>query len=58
MIERLWKAGGWLGIVATLLLSLLPPTLNEGSSQIDKFAHLAGYAVLMVWWAQLITRQR
>jgi len=55
---RLWRVGGWLGIAITLALSLGPPTVGEDESQLDKLAHLAGYALLMFWWAQLITRQR
>jgi VanZ family protein len=57
-LTRLWLVGGWLGIILTLLLSLMPPLLDEGSGQTDKIVHLSGYAVLMFWWAQLITRQR
>ena len=55
---RLWRAGGWLGVALTLAFSLGPPTVGEDESQLDKLAHLAGYAVLMFWWAQLVTRRR
>jgi VanZ family protein len=55
---RLWRVGGWLGVALTLVASLMPPTLGDDSSQIDKIAHLLGYALLTFWWAQLITRQR
>jgi VanZ family protein len=58
MIERLWRAGGWLGVVLTLLVSLMPPTLETSGGHADKIVHLAGYAVLMFWWAQLVTRRR
>ena len=57
-LTRLWLVGGWLGILVTLVLSLTPPLLDEGSGHTDKIVHLGGYAVLMFWWAQLITRQR
>ena len=57
MIERLWKVLGWLGVAAALVLSLTPPLLNE-SGHTDKIVHLAGYAVLMFWWAQLIVERR
>jgi VanZ family protein len=57
MIERLWRAAGWLGVVAALVLSLAHPVLNEGGHR-DKVMHLAGYAVLMFWWAQLVPRGR
>ncbi len=55
---RLWRVGGWLGVALTLVFSLGPPPLDEGISQADKLAHLAGYALLMFWWAQLVTERR
>ncbi|ODU32712.1 VanZ family protein [Thiobacillus sp. 65-1402] len=58
MIERLWKLGGWLGIVVTLVVSLSPPMLGESGSHADKIVHFAGYAVLMFWWAQLVVERR
>ncbi len=58
MIKRLWKLGGWLGVALTLAFSLGPPALDEGSGNADKIAHLAGYAVLMFWWAQLVLERR
>ncbi len=56
--EHLWLTGGWLGVVVTLVLSLLPPTLGNDTSHLDKIVHLLGYALLMFWWAQLLTHQR
>ena len=58
MIHRLWRAGGWLGIGVTLVVSLMPPALGNDDSHTDKVAHLFGYALLMFWWAQLVTRRR
>jgi VanZ family protein len=58
VIERLWHAGGWIGVVLTLALSLMPPALEVSSGDSDKIMHLAGYALLTFWWAQLVTRQR
>lgn len=55
---RLWRIGGWLGVAATLVLSLGPPALDDGRVHADKLAHLAGYAVLMAWWAQLVVARR
>ena len=57
MWARLWLVGGWLGVVVTLVVSLTPPMLSEAGNS-DKFVHLAGYAVLMFWWAQLIVARR
>ena len=57
MITRIWQGIGWLGVVAALVLSLTHPVVEESGHR-DKVMHLAGYAVLMFWWAQLVTRQR
>jgi len=58
VIERLWRAGGWLGVAITLVVSLMPPPLNDSGGHADKLVHLMGYAVLMLWWAQLVIQQR
>jgi VanZ family protein len=58
MIERLWWMAGWLGVAITLAVSLMPPALDTSGSHVDKLVHLAGYAVLTFWWAQLVIRRR
>lgn len=58
MIVRVWKGCGWLGVALTLVFSLGPTALDESSGHTDKIMHLAGYAVLMFWWAQLVVHQR
>lgn len=58
MIEHTWRVLGWLGIVLTLVVSLMPPALDSSGGHADKIVHLAGYAVLTFWWAQLVIRQR
>ena len=58
MIERLWWAAGWFGVALTLVVSLTPPALDTSGSHADKLVHLAGYALLMFWWAQLVVRER
>ena len=58
MIKRGWRAAGWLGVILTLALSLMPPALDVSGGHSDKIVHLAGYALLTFWWAQLVTRQR
>ncbi len=55
---RLWRIGGWLGVLLTLVISLMPPALDDSSGHTDKFVHLAGYALLMFWWAQLVGERR
>ena len=55
---RFWLACGWAGVAVTLALSLMPPTLGNDESQLDKLVHLFGYTVLMYWWAQVVIYQR
>jgi VanZ family protein len=57
-LRNLWLAVGWLGVGLTIYLSLTPspPTLDV--EQGDKFQHLFGYALLMVWFAQLALEPR
>ena len=57
MIARLWRGVGWLGVAAALVLSLIPPVINE-AGHTDKIVHLSGYAVLMFWWAQIVVQRR
>lgn len=54
--RRLWLLCGWTMVGVVILFSLIPspPTLDV--SQGDKLQHLAGYAVLMVWFAQVYRR--
>ena len=58
MIEQTWRVLGWLGIALTLVVSLMPPALDSSGGHADKIVHLAGYAVLTFWWAQLVIRNR
>lgn len=58
MIRRTWQLLGWAGVAFTLVVSLGPPALDEGSGHADKLVHLGGYSVLMFWWAQLVVSRR
>jgi VanZ family protein len=58
MIRRAWLFIGWLGVVLALAFSLGPSLLDKDSGQADKLVHLASYATLMFWWAQLVVRRR
>jgi VanZ family protein len=57
VIERLWRAAGWLGVAITLAVSLTPPALPTPNHS-DKLVHLAGYALVMFWWAQIVVERR
>ena len=52
-MRTLWTSVGWFGVVAALVLSLGPATPQGPGHHTDKLMHLAGYATLMFWWAQL-----
>ena len=53
MMRSLWLGVGWLGVVAALVMSLGPAAPQGSVAHADKLVHLAGYATLMFWWAQL-----
>lgn len=50
---QLWRAGGWLIIVAIIFLSLTPRPIEANIPEGDKLQHMLGYGVLMAWWSQL-----
>ncbi len=58
LLRQGWWAVGWLGVGATIYLSLMhnPPTLGVDDG--DKLQHVAAYAVLMLWFAQLTVLRR
>lgn len=58
MITQLWKALGWFGVIAALVLSLIPPSYLHEPPHMDKVVHLTGYAVMMFWWAQILVHRR
>jgi VanZ family protein len=55
---QLWRVAGWLGVALTLVVSLTPPALDTSGGHADKLVHLTGYAVLTLWWAQLVVERR
>ena len=59
MMRSLWLLTGWLGVVAAFVFSLNPATAHAPLIQHgDKLTHLASYATLMFWWAQLYIAPR
>jgi VanZ family protein len=52
-LRSLWLAVGWLGVGLTIYFSLTPSPPMLDIELGDKLEHLAGYALLMVWFAQL-----
>ncbi len=51
--DPLWRVIGWGLIAAVVWLSLTPTPLEVPVEQGDKLGHLAGYALLMFWFAQI-----
>lgn len=50
----LWRAVGWSGVLAVAVFSLIPvPPEAVDAAGGDKLLHLAGYAALAAWFAQL-----
>ena len=59
MMRSLWLLVGWFGVVAAFVFSLSPDTAHAPFIQHgDKLTHLASYASLMFWWAQLYIAPR
>jgi VanZ family protein len=52
-MHALWKAGGWLVIVAIIFLSLTPHPIELNIQHGDKLNHMLAYSTLMAWWSQL-----
>ena len=57
-VRRVWRAVGF-GLVALVIwLSLTPHPIAIPVENGDKLGHVAAYATLMFWFAQLNTRHR
>lgn len=51
----LWRAAGWLGVLAVCVVSLIPvPPETVEAAGGDKLVHALGYAALAFWFAQLV----
>ena len=53
---RLWRALGWLLVLAVIYLSLTPKPPATDIALGDKIGHLAAYGSLMAWWLQIHRR--
>jgi len=51
--RTVWLTIGWALVLTVVYLSLTPQPVSIPVEQGDKVGHLAAYAVLMVWFAQL-----
>jgi VanZ family protein len=57
-IRRVWRAIGFGLVMLVIWLSLTPHPIEIPVEQGDKLGHIAAYATLMFWFAQLDTRHR
>ena len=57
-IRRVWRAIGVGLVVLVIWLSLTPQPIEIPVEHGDKLGHVAAYATLMFWFAQLDTRHR
>lgn len=55
-MSRLWWLLGWSMVAVILFLSLMPSPPKVGDIS-DKWQHAFAYALLMSWFAQLVTRR-
>lgn len=51
--RRLWLILGWMLILLVIYLSLAPISIEVPVEEGDKFGHVAAYAALMLWFANL-----
>lgn len=54
----LWRALGWLLVMAVVVASLMPVPERMSASVSDKVGHVLAYAALMFWFAQLYSGAR
>lgn len=57
LVRRLWTLTGWGLIAVVVVFSLVPSPPQADLPQWDKLNHLAAYALLMFWFAQLTPRR-
>ena len=57
-VRSIWRAIGFVLVLLVISLSLTPRPIAIPIEHGDKLDHLAAYATLMFWFAQLDTRHR
>ncbi len=55
---RFWLLLGFLLVVATLVVSLMPLQMGHGVPHQDKLLHMTGYGMLTLWFLQIVRNQR
>lgn len=54
--HRIWLSLGWSLVLFVVYLSLTPNPITIMDAQGDRVDHVAAYAILMLWFAQLYPR--
>jgi VanZ family protein len=55
---RLWLIGGWIAVVAALIVCLVPGKYVEVANINDKIEHAAGFGLLVLWFCGMYLRSR
>ncbi len=53
-LRTLWFGAGWVGVALVVYFSLVPDPPQIDMEEGDKVQHLAAYAGLMLWFAQVL----
>jgi VanZ family protein len=53
-LRTLWLGAGWVGVAMVVYFSLVPDPPQIDMAEGDKVQHLAAYAGLMLWFAQVM----
>lgn len=53
-LRALWLGAGWIGVALVIYFSLVPDPPQLDMDEGDKLQHLAAYASLMLWFAQVV----
>jgi VanZ family protein len=56
-LRALWLGAGWLGVGVVTYFSLVPAPPKIDWEEGDKLQHLVAYTSLMIWFAQVQTRE-
>jgi VanZ family protein len=54
-LRRIWQVVGALLVALIVELSLTPHPIELPLDHGDKYEHVLAYAVLMLWWAQIVS---
>lgn len=56
--KYVWLTGGWMAIIAALIVCLVPGKYVEVANLNDKVEHAAGFMLLALWFCGIFVRRR